>query len=160
MINNCLIGKLTQIFFIPAILAFLSLNSALGQSDKTGKGCEITIREIAADNSGKGTDPELKDIKKDLSKLAYSTFRLEQTLQVSLRDGETKTLELPGKNRLELTPEGLEGEKIRLRVKLSPESDKEKALETILRIPDGDTFLIVGPSYKDGVLIVAFTAKR
>ena len=77
-----------------------------------------------------------------------------------MRKAQTKTLDLLGETRLALTPEGYEEGKIRLKIKLSPSSSRDRALETLLRIPDGGTFIIGGPAYRDGVLILAFTARK
>ena len=154
------LSSFLPLYLLTAVLCLLLYSQGLAQQDNSSARCAITLREIAAENSRKGIDPKLKDIKKDLSKLSYSTFRLEKTSQVKIKKGETKSFDLAGKNRLELTAENFEEGKIRLKVKLSPVSSNEKALVTTVRTPDGGTFLIGGPSY-DGnkVLILALTAR-
>jgi len=149
-----------SLYSIIAAFIFFGVSPAVAQEESSEAECEITLREIVADNSGAGIDSKLKDIKKDLEKLAYSTYRLEKTFHLILRKAQTKTLDLLGETRLALTPEGYEEGKIRLKIKLSPSSSRDRALETLLRIPDGGTFIIGGPAYRDGVLILAFTARK
>ena len=121
--------------------------------------CEITVREIVAENTGRGLASGLKDLEKELGKLSYSTFRIEQTFRCSGRKGESNSFDLLGKNRLVLTAESFEEGKIRLKVVLSPESSSGKKLEMPLRIPDGGTFIIAGPQIGESVLFLAITAK-
>ena len=121
--------------------------------------CEITVREIVAENTGQGLANELKDLGKELGKLSYSTFRLEQTFRCTGRKGESNSFGLLGKNRLVLIAESFEEGKIRLKVVLSPESSSEKKLEMPLRIQNGGTFIIAGPQIGEAVLFLAITAK-
>ncbi|MFH1070483.1 MAG: hypothetical protein V1794_12760 [Candidatus Glassbacteria bacterium] len=122
--------------------------------------CEITVREIVAENTGRGVDDKLNDIGRDLEKLSYSTFRLEQTHNRKLGQSVSGEFALLGDNKLLLTPEGFEEGKIRLKVKLTPKSGSQKVFETTLRIANGGTFIIAGPAHGQGVLFLAFTAKH
>ena len=123
-------------------------------------GMEVVVREIVADNSGQGLDSRLKDIGKDLKKLAYTTYRLEQTHSQRLTGNAQNKIVLLGDNVLLLSSAGEEGGKLRLKVKLTPGNSKSRSFESTLRIPDGGTFIIGGPAHGDGVLILAFTARK
>ena len=127
---------------------------------QTSGQCKVTVLEIVAENTGQGLADELKGLKTDLDKLNYSTYRLNDTHEVTISFSESKELTILGDNDLVLTAEGLDDKgMLRLKVKLSPRSAKEKGLETTMRIPDGGTFLIGGPAHGKGVIILAFTAK-
>jgi hypothetical protein len=116
----------------------------------------FNIRQIEADNSGRGIDSGLDDIKKDLQRISYDTFRLNENKNVKCRLKEDIKLELLGENRLELRPLGFDGEKIRFEFKFSG----KKTWNTTLLLQNGGTFIFVGPSYGDGVLILALTSSR
>ena len=150
--------KFSRLISIPALLSLTTALSLYAQDKDYSGTCRITVLEIVADNSGQGLAQELKDLKKDLEKLNYNTYRLSNTYRVEISKSEQKSFTLVGDHQLSLTSEGMENGMLRLKVKLSPKSSKDKALETILRIPDGGTFLIGGPSCEKGVLILAFTA--
>jgi len=121
--------------------------------------CEITIREIVADNSETGVAQELEDLEKDLKKLSYSAYRLEHTYRQTVRKGETRKFDLMGDNHVAVTLDGYEEGRIRLKLKISAGESGKRAFESTMRIAEGGTFLIAGPSYMEGVLILAFTAK-
>src|SRR3989339_745946 len=70
--------------------------------------CEITVREIVAENTGRGLASGVKDLEKELGKLPYPPFRIEQTFRCSGRKGESNSFDLLGKNRLVLTAESFE----------------------------------------------------
>jgi hypothetical protein len=141
------------------ILAAFSVSVPLLRAQEARQ-CQIVVQEILAENTGQGLDDALKSLKKDLEKLNYSTYRLSNTHELNVKFSESGNLTLLGDNKLTLTAEGLdENGKIRLKVKLSPRDSKAKSLDMVLRIPDGGTFLIGGPNYGQGALILAFTAK-
>ena len=121
---------------------------------------EVTVREIVADNSGKGIDSRLKDVGRDLKKLSYTSYRLEQTHNQHLDGSAQQKINLLGKNVLLINSEGEQDGKLRLKVKLTPGDRKARSFESTLRIPDGGTFIIGGPAYGDGVLFLAFTARK
>ncbi len=146
-------SHLSRIFLLVLPAVLLGIPGPLDAQEFT-----ITIHQIAADNSGGGMDAELKDIKKDLERLNYNTFRLEKTDKIKCETGEEKSLELLGENRLVIQPQGFQDNKIRLKVKLGPADSRDRLMDGVLGIPDGGTFLIGGPSYGKGVLILAFTA--
>lgn len=116
----------------------------------------FNIRQIEADNSGQGIDSGLDDIKKDLQRISYDTFRLRENKDVECRLKEEKKLELLGGNRLKLCPLGFDGNKIRFEFKFSG----KKTWDTTLLLQNGGTFIFVGPSYGGGVLILALTSSR
>ncbi len=149
-------------FSLPALCAAALLAVLLAHTQGVAQAMEmeVTVREIVADNSGQGLDSKLKDIGKDLKKLTYTTYRLEQTHNQHLDGNEGSKIMLLGDNVLLLSSEGEEEGKLRLRVKLTPGDRKARSFESTLRIPDGGTFIIGGPAYGDGVLILAFTAKK
>ena len=147
-------SNLRRIFLLVLPAVLLGIPGRLDAQEFT-----ITLHQIAADNSGGGMDAELKDIKKDLERLNYNTFRLEKTDKIKCEPGEEITLELLGENRLVIEPQGFQDDKIRLKVKLSPADSRDRLMmDGVVGIPDGGTFLIGGPSYGKGVLILAFTA--
>ena len=145
--------------FTLALLGMLSLYPFPARSQDWQGQCEITIREIVADNSETGVTAELEDLEKDLKKLAYSAYRLEHTYSKTVLKGETRKFDLIGDNHVELTLDGYEEGKIKLKVKISTGESGKRAFESTMRIAEGGTFLIAGPSYMEGVLILAFTAK-
>lgn len=149
--------------YLPALLAAVLLAVVLVQTQSLAQqraDMEVVVREIVADNSGQGLDSQLKDIGGDLKKLAYTTYRLEQTHNQRLTGNAQSKIVLLGDNVLLLSSEGEEGGKLRLRVKLTPGNNKSRSFESTLRIPNGGTFIIGGPAHGDGVLILAFTARK
>jgi hypothetical protein len=149
-------------FSLPALCTAVLLAVLLGQSQVIAQAMEmeVTVREIVADNSGQGLDSKLGDIGKDLKKLTYTTYRLEKTHDQHLDGNAQSKIVLLGDNVLLLSSEGEDEGKLRLKVKLTPGDSKARSFESTLRIPDGGTFIIGGPAYGDGVLILAFTAKK
>ncbi|MEA2064172.1 MAG: hypothetical protein U9P14_10770, partial [Gemmatimonadota bacterium] len=110
------------------------------------------------DNSGRGTDSRLKDVKADLEQLKYDTFRLAEENKIECAVGQEIKIDLLGKNRLLVQHQGSKGDRIRLAIRLSPAKPSERAVDTVMLVRDGGTFLIGGPAFGKGVLILALTA--
>ena len=148
---------------LPALLPIAVLTALMYCIPATAQdelSLEVVVREIVADNSGQGLDSRLGDIGKDMKKMSYTTFRLEQTHNLRLQGEQEGKVALLGKNQLSIVPAGEEEGKVRLKVKLTPGDKKQRSFESTLRIPDGGTFIIGGPAYGDGVLILALTARK
>ena len=114
------------------------------------------VRVILASNSDQGFDSRLLDLKKDLLALNYMSFQLLDQTGVSIEQGKTKQMNIPGKRRLELTPTGSEKNKISMKVRIV--EGKNALLTTQIRIENHGTVLIGGPPYQSGFLVLAVTA--
>ena len=144
-------------FIATAYVISLLLAAGVGDSLRAAD-FVLKVRQIAADNSGSGVDKNLDDIKHDLKKINFNSFSLKKTDNVDLGENETVKLEVLGNNTLEFVCGRRCRRKLKLNVRIGPNNSKSKAMNTTLRIPDGATFLIGGPAYGEGSLILAFTA--
>ena len=153
--NHCKLPP--AILIATAYVFFLVLAAGVADSVRAAD-FVLKVRQIAADNSGSGVDKDLDDIKHDLKKINFNSFSLRKTDNVNLSEKESAKLEVLGDNTLEFVAEGVVDGKLKLNVRIGPKNSKSKNMNTTLRIPDGATFLIGGPAYGEGSLILAFTA--
>jgi hypothetical protein len=116
----------------------------------------IQVRTILAANSDQGFDPRLLDLKKDLIALNYMSFQLLDTTGVTLSPGQTGKVKLPGGRLLLLTPVGMAGSKIDMKIAIR--KGAASILTTRMRIENHGTVIIGGPGHEAGFLTLAVTA--
>src|SRR5207247_75566 len=71
-------------------------------------------------------------------------------------DGATQRWTVPGERQLEVTPEGVDGNSVRLRVRL--ERNGRAEVNTSIQAASGNPAVIGGPKHADGVLIIVVWA--
>lgn len=114
------------------------------------------VRVILASNSDRGFDPRLLDLKRDLLALNYMSFQLVDESGLSLQQGKTGKVKIPGTRVLELTPTNFKGGKIEMKVRVV--QGGATLLETRIRIENHGTVIIGGPPHSSGFLVLAVTA--
>lgn len=119
-------------------------------------GAHCTLTAIEASNDGKGTDPELKDIKElaepPLS-ATYSRFKFSGKAEGDLNEGITKELTPTKKQTAKLTFQGEEATSKKLQLKVELPDLKFNA---DLKLKSGANFMI---ATKSGFLLAVKCAK-
>jgi len=118
----------------------------------------IDIRIIyAVKDKVNSVDPALDDIKGELQELPFSKFRLLDHLETKVQMNGTVELQFPGDRTIAVTFKGIDTSKgkkmLSLQVAIKPAAKIE------LRIADGGRAMFIGPTHKDGKLIVDVSAK-
>jgi hypothetical protein len=142
---------------LPALL-FCGAPIAQGQqADDTTTMVEIRIGAVMASQTGDMFDHRLAALRRSFDSLfQYSSYRLlrEERRRVKLR--REAEFHLPGGRYVVIIPRDCKDGRIALHMMLLDGS--RPLINTSLSIRDHGTFLVGGPSYKDGVLIIAIGA--
>ena len=133
------------------VLFALVVNAAA----QTVKGSvEVKIDSVLAADTNQGCDKQLSTLRDRLRRLFhYSTYRLVQHEEGHTGFGQTVTFTLPGGRILHIEPVGMDGDMIRLEVMLF--QGEEPMMTTDLKIMNGGTFMVGGPRYERGTLIIS-----
>jgi len=115
----------------------------------------VRVRSIAATKQGDAFDSKLGDLKNELQKAfgGYSNFQLIDDNSFTLQQSQSRTTELPGGTQLTLTFHGVTADLLRIGLAIGDQ------FSTTLRASRGSTFFQAGLDYKNGMLILAITAK-
>lgn len=115
----------------------------------------IRVRSIAATTQGSSFDKKLGDVKNELQTAfrGYTSFKLLDDTKFTLGKSKSRTMALPGGTKLTLTFHGVAADFLRLGLAIGDQ------LRTTLRASPGSTFFQAGLDYKNGMLILAITAK-
>ena len=125
-----------------------------GQSSKMasrgGRGCGDA-------SSGDRVTQELKPLMKQLTFTRYTGFELLQTFPAQLSVGGTASFSLVGERRLKLELLSKDEKRAKLRVRLF--NGKEKVLDTTVSVNRNRSFIIGGPRYKGGAIVLPLTVR-
>lgn len=139
--------------FLSIILIILfSLSASIGFAQ-----VQTRLRIIKASNIGRGIDPSLRDIHSQLGSLfSFTSYRLFRDNIFILSGNKPINIPLDQERSIEVTFLGKTHSTIELKVRIK--SEKAEILNTQVRLSAGRTVLIGGPTYGDGVAILAISA--
>jgi len=121
-------------------------------------GVEVRIDTVLASNAGKTFDPALARLKRPFRGLfPYSSYRLIQGERRVMPWRREEQFLLPGGRYLVVMPRGIHDDRVSLGVMLI--QGTRPLLNTVLSLKNRGVFLVGGPRYGDGVLIIAIGAR-
>lgn len=116
---------------------------------------QLTVQVIHASNKGHSVDPSLAKIRSQLTSLKYTNYQLLETRPFATTIGAKHQMPLAGGRALELYPYGVSAGSLELLVTIT--DGAKQVLNTTFRLSNGGTLIVGGPSYGDGVVILAIS---
>lgn len=116
----------------------------------------IEIFVVHATDSEAGIDPRLSALASSFHYFKYKGYRLLSTQEASVSVNEDHSFPIEGNRRLKVTLISRDDARARVRVEMS--GDDGKLLDTTVSINRGGTFIVAGPRYKDGILMLPIRA--
>src|SRR5579875_2279735 len=133
------------------LLLLVTVAAIAGQSKNQ---VDVKIDSVLAADTNQGCDKQLSWLKHRLIKLFhYSTYHLVRHQEVHTRFGQTAMFTLPGGRILHIEPMGMDGGMIRMEVMLF--QGEEPMMTTDLKIMNHGIFMVGGPRYERGTLIIS-----
>jgi hypothetical protein len=140
---------------LPALLLCAPARGQLGE-EKSGV-VEVRIGAVVASHSGDGFDHRLASLRRSFDSLfQYSSYRLIREERRRVQWRREAEFRLPGGRYLLVMPRGYKEGRVALHMMLVEGS--RPLVNTSLSLRNHGTFLVGGPNYKDGVLIIAIGA--
>lgn len=137
---------------IALLLLLVTVAALAGQSARNQ--VEVKIDSVLAADTNQGCDKQLAWLKHRLIRLFnYSTYHLVRHEEIHTGFGQTATFALPGGRILHIEPIGMEDGMIRMEVMLF--QGEEPMMTTDLKIMNHGIFMVGGPRYDRGTLIIS-----
>lgn len=130
---------------------------------------ESTVREAPARSrvsvevmmvhatDGGAVHPDLQPLMQQLRFTRYTGFNLLNRFPAQLVVGASESFTLVGGRKLKIDLVSKDDKKAKLRVRLF--SEREKVLDTTISVHRNRSFIIGGPKYKGGALVLPLTVK-
>jgi hypothetical protein len=137
------------------IVVLVLLASVVIAAAQTATGpVDVKIDSVLAADTNQGCDKELSTLRDRLRRLFhFTTYRLVSHDEGSAGFGKSLTFSLPGGRILHIEPRGMDGDMIQMEVMLF--RGEEPMMITDLKITNGGTFMVGGPRYEHGTLIIS-----
>jgi hypothetical protein len=117
----------------------------------------VRIDTVLASNSGKTFDPALASLRQPFGRMfTYTSYRLVQGEQRRVHWRRETEFLLPGGRYLVIVPRGYKDDRVLLNVMLL--AGTRPLINTTLSLKNHGVFLLAGPRYEEGTLIIAIGA--
>ncbi len=118
----------------------------------------IGIKTILASNDQQYQDPQLEGIIDELQTVfRFTAYRLLGQDNLSLANGETGKVTLPGGRVLSVTPTGSRGNRTQMDLSITKKSGR--IFETRIELLKRGTITVGGPRHESGFLLLNITSK-
>jgi hypothetical protein len=122
-----------------------------------GDKVELRVMVVHATSTGSKVDSRLQNLTKYLSHLKYTSYELLQTHTAELGASGKQSFAIEG--GFKVTIELLAKEQTKARMRVVMARGAEKLLDTTLSVNRNGTFIVAGPKYKGGILVLPLTAR-
>ena len=122
----------------------------------SGKCVSVQISVVHATDSESGIDPRLSALSSSFRYFKYKGYRLLSTQSGCVATSEDHSFPIEGGRRLKVTLISKDDARVRVRVEVT--GDDGKLLDTTVSINRGGTFIVAGPRFKDGILMLPVRA--
>ena len=127
------------------------------RADKVKKPVRVEMTVVHATNQHKRVDPRLRSVMKNLRFMKFTGFDLLNTEERGLRLGEEVTMPLVKGREVRIRLVSRDAEKSTLRVRVFQRGAQQ--MDTTISVHRNRSFIIAGPKYQGGVLILPLAVK-
>lgn len=118
----------------------------------------VGMMVVHATDAHSNVDDRLGNLTRYLSHMRFTGYELLGTHQASLEPGASETFSIQGSREMTITLLSKDDKQVRLRVQITA-GRGSKLVDTTLSIARNGTFIVAGPKYKDGILVLPLTAR-
>ena len=152
LFRRLLLGTL---FGLASFSAPILIPSALA-ADTLPSRVQLSVLVVHATDSETGVDPRLSSLASSFRYFKYKGYRLLSEQSSDLAVNGSSTYPVEGGRKLKVTLLSMDDARAKLHVEMS--NEQGKVLDTTVNINRDGTFIISGPKYKDGILMLPLRA--
>ena len=103
-------------------------------------------------------DPRLKSLERYLQHFSYNNFRVLSQKSVTMEEvNTTRKISIEGGRDIAFTFLSIDGQYAKFRVSIT--SGRGKLADITVSVPRGRPFVVSGPEYEEGILLIPITAR-
>ena len=147
---------------ITVVMWLVMASTALAAGENTeraalGETVRVRIWSVHATKSGAQVDEALAQVSKHLKRLDYGTFKLIRKDGIAVPPKGTRKAEIAGGKTVRVTVIERNEERARVRVRIG--DGNSVVLDTTVAIRRNGFFIVAGPRYKGGILVLPIFAR-
>jgi hypothetical protein len=118
---------------------------------------QVRFMVVHATSAHSKVDPRLKDLTRYFSSLKYTGYEVLQTESLALGGKGKESFTMDGGRKVNVELLEKDEKRVKMRVEMY-NAQSSKLLDTTLSVARDGTFILAGPKYKDGILVLPVTA--
>ncbi|GDX81942.1 hypothetical protein LBMAG42_37530 [Deltaproteobacteria bacterium] len=150
--RTLLAALLLAMFAVAPTVALAGSGSGSGDHRPSAGRAHISVDVVHATDSESGVDPRLASFASQFRVFKYKGYRLLSTQSADVAPGADHTFQIEGGRTLTVTLVAKDDTHARVRVEIT--GKKGKLIDTTVKINRDGSFIVAGPAYKDGILIL------
>lgn len=119
---------------------------------------DLRVMVVYATEQHSNVDPRLEKLTRFLSHLRFTGYELLDSYNIPLAPRSSETFEITDNRKVTVELLSKDDQRVRMRVQITA-GKGGKLLDTTLSVNRNGTFIVAGPRYKDGVLVLPLTAR-
>lgn len=116
----------------------------------------IKVLVVHATDSQSGTDPQLKALAPSFQHLKYNGYKLLSSDSKPIEVGGSAAFPIEGGRKVKVSLLSVDDTRAKVRVEITNKDGK--LLDTTVSINRDGTFIVAGPKYEDGILVLPLQA--
>ena len=137
----------------------VTLPDAVHQNRNAPRGNKVTVgmMVVHATDAHSNVDQRLGSLTRYLSHMRFTGYELLETRSVQLGPNGTESFTIQGGREVTITLLSRDDNRVRMRVQILA-GKGGKLLDTTLSVNRNGTFIVAGPKYNQGILVLPLTA--
>lgn len=138
----------------------VTLQGAVADEEDAPRAGKVDVRMMVvyATDTHTQVDSRLGSLTRYLSHMRFTGYELLDTRSVMLGQNNSETFSIQGGREVTVTLLSKEESRVRMRVEITA-GRGNKLLDTTLSVNRNGTFIVAGPKYQDGILVLPLTAR-
>lgn len=138
----------------------VTLPGTVNQAREAPRAQKVTVgmMVVHATDAHSDVDSRLRNLTRYLSHMRFTGYELLGTHQAALAPGGSQSFSIQGNREMTITLLSKDDKQVRLRVQITA-GRGSKLVDTTLSINRNGTFIVAGPKYRDGILVLPLTAR-
>ncbi|MFT4977196.1 MAG: hypothetical protein ACI8S6_003101 [Myxococcota bacterium] len=137
----------------------VTLPGVVNQNRQAPREEKVTVgmMVVHATDAHSNVDERLGNLTRYLSHMRFTGYELLATHEAQLIPGDSETFSIEGNREMTITLLSKDAQQVRLRVQITS-GRGGKLIDTTLSIARNGTFIVAGPKYRDGILVLPLKA--
>ncbi len=119
---------------------------------------QLDVKVVYATTTHQRVDPGLERLKERMSQFRYSGFELLDSKSLQVARGKDESFSIVGNRRVEVEVLSTEAERARMRLQVLDKEGK-KIVDITFSVRRNGEYIVAGPKYKEGVLVLPVKAR-
>ncbi|MAA79767.1 MAG: hypothetical protein CL916_10955 [Deltaproteobacteria bacterium] len=147
----------TLMMSTPALAEEPSVTEILADATKSALNVEVMVIHATTEHTKK--DESIKHLLKYFANYKYTGYKLLKEHKSELNDKQDQSFTLPGELKMKVSILSHNDKQAKVLVKITDVKGTHNYLDSTITVPRNNNFMVAGPKYDGGILILPLSVK-